>query len=256
MNAVLESFLTFGLGVQEFLFLLEKGAVVSGDTQDAVGIYAAQFRSGIGEVFEEVTVVADDDAGELRALEQFFEPLDAGEIEVVGGFVEQQDVGGLHQGFGDGEAFLPSAGEGGGLGVEVFEAGATESLGEAACAFVFGSVLERCLDDRSYGAVFRELGILHDVAHPGAFAHGDFTAVGVDLSRKNAEKRGFAGAVGANQSDAIAFGDGEPDILKERIRAECLRQALDIDDGWQRGMRSETFRIAGGFGICSLPTSS
>ena len=36
---------------------------------------------------------------------------------------------------------------------------------------------------------------------------------------ENFEERGFAGAVGTDQADAIAFRDGERNILEERGRA-------------------------------------
>ena len=99
--------------------------------------------------------MADDDAGEGGGGEEFFEPLDAGQVEVVGGLVEEEDVGLLGEGEGDGEAFFPAAGVGLGDGVEVLESGAAEGFGGA--AFPLGLVdvvlLEGLVDDFAGGDV-------------------------------------------------------------------------------------------------------
>jgi hypothetical protein len=54
---------------------------------------AIEPQRGAGEPFEERAVVADDHERAGIALEPGFQPVDRGEIEVVGRFVQQQDVG-------------------------------------------------------------------------------------------------------------------------------------------------------------------
>jgi hypothetical protein len=96
--------------VQEFFFLLQKGAVVAVDAERAIGINAIELDHVGGDILQKVAVVAHDDAGEGGLLQQIFEPGDSEEIEMIGGLVEQKDVGMLHQSFDDGETLLPAAG--------------------------------------------------------------------------------------------------------------------------------------------------
>ena len=50
---------------------------------------------------------------------------------------------------------------------------------------------------------------------------------------ENFQERGFAGTVGADQADAIAFRDGERNILEERRGAVAFRESLGVDDRGQ-----------------------
>ena len=63
----------------------------------------------IGDIFEEIAVVADDYAGERSVLQQRFEPFNSGEIEMVCGLVQQQNIRLLDQSFGNRQAFFPAA---------------------------------------------------------------------------------------------------------------------------------------------------
>ncbi len=109
MNQILQRFLTLGLRVQEFLFLLEKLAVVAMNAKRTIGINPIEFDHVRSDVLQEITVMADDHAGKCRSLKQVFEPRDSGKIEMVGGLVEQQNVGMLHQCLDNGQPFLPAA---------------------------------------------------------------------------------------------------------------------------------------------------
>src|SRR5208337_223155 len=110
VNQILQRLLTPGLRVQEFFFLLQKLAVVAVDAEGAIGINAIELDHVGGDVFEKVAVVADDYAGECRSLQQIFEPGDSGKIEMVGGLVEQENVGMLHQGVDNGVTLLTASG--------------------------------------------------------------------------------------------------------------------------------------------------
>ena len=57
---------------------------------------------------------------------------------MIGGFVQEQNVGTLHQGLDDRQALLPSPGERGSFRIEVREPRATEGFGEARSAFRLG----------------------------------------------------------------------------------------------------------------------
>ena len=82
--------------------------------------------------------MADDHAGEGRALQGFFQPLDAGQVQVIGGFVEQDDFRLLHQRFGDGEPLAPASRKRLGFGIEIAEAGAAHGFRLASLPFRFG----------------------------------------------------------------------------------------------------------------------
>ncbi len=78
-----------------------------------------------------------------------------------------------------------------------------------------------------------EFGNLRDGTEARALANRHFAGVGFHAAGKNFEQRGFAGAVRADQADAIAFGNGEGNILKKRRGSVSLGKSLCADDGRQ-----------------------
>ena len=64
------------------------------------------------------------------------------------------------------------------------------------------------------GVAFGELGLLRHVADARVAAEGDGAAIGIDLAGEDAQQGGFAGAVAADQAEALAFGDAERDVLE------------------------------------------
>ena len=81
--------------------LLQPGAVVAlpGDAFAAV-----ELENPAGHMVEEVAVVGDGDDGAFVLLQVLLEPIDTLGIEVVGGLVEQQDVGLLQEQAAEGHA--------------------------------------------------------------------------------------------------------------------------------------------------------
>jgi len=65
-----------------------------------------------------------------------------------------------------------------------------------------------------------------------AFAYGDVAGVGERDAAEDVEKSGLAGAVGANDADAIAFGNCEGDVLKKGNDAVAFGKSLGADDRW------------------------
>ena len=91
----------------------------------------------------------DEDEGVGVVVEIVLEPVAGFEIEVVGGLVEQQEVGLLQQELGEGDAHLPAAGEFFGVALPVFlgEAEAAEDgadLGVEGVAVVGVELVWRC----------------------------------------------------------------------------------------------------------------
>src|SRR5690606_16698002 len=97
-----------GFLFEAFRLLLEPGGVVAlvGDAAAAV-----EFEDPAGDLVEEIPVVGDDEDRALVFDEVFLEPGDGLGVEMVGGLVEQQEVGGLEQQPAEGDAALLAAGE-------------------------------------------------------------------------------------------------------------------------------------------------
>ena len=68
VHEILERFLAFALRVEILLLGFQEVAVISIDAEKTVFIGAIEFDHVIGDIFEEVAVVADDDTGEGSVL--------------------------------------------------------------------------------------------------------------------------------------------------------------------------------------------
>ena len=64
VNQIFQRFLTLGLRMQKFFFLLEKCAVVAAHSKRAIGIDAVEFDHIGRDIFQKITVVTYDDASE------------------------------------------------------------------------------------------------------------------------------------------------------------------------------------------------
>ncbi len=69
-DLVLQALLFFFLGGEDGFAAVEEVGVVAGDAEEAVGIHAVDFDDAVGDVFEEVAVMGDDDVGELGGVEE------------------------------------------------------------------------------------------------------------------------------------------------------------------------------------------
>ena len=128
---LVEVTLGFGFEVVAPGFEMGKPAV------DAAGRAGVEPDEAAAEGFEQAAVVADEDDAGAEGFEFGFEPFDGGEVEVVGGFVEEEEVGRGGEGAGEGGAALLAAGEGGGM-LGAVEAEAVEE-GAAAVGVVVGA---------------------------------------------------------------------------------------------------------------------
>ena len=80
VHAIFQGFLAIFLGVEIGFLGFEKGAVISIDAKRAGFVGWIHFDDGVGDIFEEIAVVADYDAGECCTLQHRFQPLDSGQI--------------------------------------------------------------------------------------------------------------------------------------------------------------------------------
>ncbi len=221
-----ERFLAARLGFDEGFLLLEEIAVTAFDADDAAVVDAVDFDHAADYVVEKVAVVGDDDAGEGSLGEQLFEPEDALEIEVVGGLVEEEQVGVEDELAGDGEAAAPTAGERPGLGRALGEPSAAERERNARTEFaLISGRRERMGDSLVDGLIGREVGLLRDVAGAQIAARVERAFIGLEFAGEDLEERGLTGPVGADQAEAFAFGDAEGDAAKESSGSEILGYA-------------------------------
>ena len=172
-----------------------------------------------------VHVMGGDEKGDPLAGEEENEVPEgaAGDgVDAGGGFIEEDDFGGVDDGAGEGEALFPAAGELAGAAVEVGgDGGEGDDIGEAAGVAVGGEAVDSGVEFDVFadGEVFVEAealghvtdaladlgGVLADVEieeMTGAGGDFDEAAEGLDDGR-------FAGSVRAEKAEDFAAFDGE-----------------------------------------------
>ena len=175
--------------LQVVLALLEVAAVVAG-----VGSHAAVLERGdvVDAGVHEGTVVADDEHGAVVVGDKAAQPLDALEVKVVGGLVQEQQVGVAQEELGQCDTHLPAARELGARALKVgdLKAEAGKDLAgvalELVAAQVFKAVLNLAVLVKERVDIFALLGELGDLGLQlvGALAHAaDFLGSGHDLSK-------------------------------------------------------------------------
>ena len=131
--------------LQVVLALLKVAAVVAG-----VSGHAAVLERGdvVDAGVHEGAVVADDEDGAVVVGDKTSQPLDALEVQVVGGLVQQQQIGVAQEELGERDAHLPAARELGARALKVgdFEAQAGQDLAGIALELVAAQVLKAVLD--------------------------------------------------------------------------------------------------------------
>ena len=208
---------------------------------------------------EKLAVVADHQQRAFEALEPAFEPDEGVQVQVVGGLVEQQQVGRTHQRAGQLQAHAPAtrkavdgrvellnleaqphqqglrtrAGiEGVGLGqrgVSVGDGmavaallGACQgglSLGEAGVAL-----------DHEVGGGLRRFGHrLRHLGHAPVGGHLGVAAIGMQFAGEQGEQRRLARAVVPHQGDLLAGLQGEGDVIEDHLGAAAQGEVFQLD---------------------------
>ncbi len=189
---------------------------------------ALEVKDLIGDVVEQIAVMADDDDRRGAALQIVGEPQHAFEVEIVGRFVEKQEVGLGEQHRGERHPHTPAAGifcerpalrrlveaepledsrrpRRRGMSADIEEAGV--NFGDAAGIgrdFRFGEerrALAVGREDEVDQAFRSARRLLLDAADAQAFRCDDFAALGRELAADQAEKCGLAGAVASDEPD-------------------------------------------------------
>ncbi len=182
-------------------------------------------------------------------MQPVFQPDDCVEIQVVGRFVEQQQVGAAHQRLRQIQPHAPAAREAADRLARLFEReaeaeqqslgaggrGVAVGVGERGMRFAFrGAVMrgrgfgDACFDGAQGSVAVERVGegglvrggrFLRDVGDLPVRRHREIAAVGVQLAEQNGKQRRLARAVRPHQAGLLAGVEGERGVFKERLGA-------------------------------------
>ena len=226
-----------------------------------------EFHDAVGDPVEEVAVVRDEQTGAGIVLEEAFEPFDGLHVEMVGRFVEDEQVRLGQQGAAERDAaFFPAreiarqpVGGGGAQVVDeradaVLDLPAVEvvdvveqfagAVGIRRLVLVLGDEVQDGLrageDVGLDGAVVVELEVLRQVAGDEFAAADDLPRVGRDLPGGDAQEGALARAVAADEADAVALVDGERGLVEDRLHAVARFEVGDAEDGGRHAEKAES----------------
>ena len=191
----------------------------------------------VRHLVEEAPVVRDDDAGDVP-LQQLFERLDAVDVEVVGGLVEQHEVGRRCANASASAARLRSPPE--------TDAGAASGFTEKRCRNSLSRASRRpqlrarraCSRSRHAAPAIRAG--FRPAAAPAPAPRCamietrpalHFAGIERKRAEQRAQQRGLAGAVAPDETDAIAGLDGERRAVEQRGETEREFRVLEGDQG-------------------------
>ena len=178
-----------------------------------------------GQALEERAVVADDDERALVAREPRFKPLDGRQVEVIGRLVEQQQIGRLSQGAGEGGAAPFAAAGSGRLAVHVDAelAGNRLDLVPLGRVVALQREVHQCL-------VAGEVGILLEQDDPSAGLDLASPAIGLDAVRDQPQERRLADPVSSDQRQPVARADMQVEGLEQPAPALLQAEAFPGKD--------------------------
>src|SRR5690606_32268549 len=77
----------------------------------AISFASFQLHDEVANPVEEITVVRNGDKSSVGCIEISFQPLDGRQVEVVGRFVEDQEIGLIEENSGHGDPFFLTSGQ-------------------------------------------------------------------------------------------------------------------------------------------------
>ena len=177
--------------------------------------------------------MGDDDESAGARPHVLGQPGDALDVQVVGGLVEHEQVQRPDQLGGQRHAAALATGHRGDRGVEAqpveLEAGEHRADGGVAGPLVLGGEHRRREDDVAHRRPGREGAGLVEDAHRHVAAEGDPAGVGLVGAGEQRQQRALAAAVAADDTDPLAGGDPEGDVVEDDGRAVCLVHPLEVD---------------------------
>ena len=203
-----------------------------------IDLAVVEFHDDVAHAVEEVTVVGYHEEGAAGAAEIILEVFDGVNVEVVGGLVEDQEIGFCGQYLRDGHAFDLSAGEFFHLLLGT-QSEFGEDADDAVLVFEAAFRVERREERRAAGKhLFEQRGfrveviVLLEESDPDFLEELDLPAgIGFVLAGQDAHERGLAGAVGGDQGNLVAFVHIEADMVEQHFRPVGLGDVLDLQVG-------------------------
>ena len=210
---------------------------------------------------EELAVVRDQQQGAGVLEQPLLQPQHRVQVEVVGGFVEQQQVAGHHQRARQVQAHPPAAGELAdrpvmGLGRESQAVQQASGAGLGVVAAEFGQLLVGlghrfpvlaevglgfgpdhlghdvvAAKHEVDGRVRQRRGFLGDAGDADPVGHVDVAKVGLDLAAHRREQAGLAGPVAADHAHPPAGVQGQVDIGQQQALTPAQGEVSEGDHG-------------------------
>jgi hypothetical protein len=196
-----------------------------------------------GHAVQEGAVVGDGHHAALEVDQQLLQPLDRVQVQVVGGFVEQQDIGLAHQRLGECDAFAGSAGQRADLRLWI-QMQAMQGLLDAllpvpavlrlnralqgievalTVRVLFDQLdqsLEACAHRSEHGVVRVQQRFLGDKRQAHALLELDHSVVRFLHASQDLEQRGLSRAVASDEADALATLQREAGLVEKCHVAE------------------------------------
>ena len=228
---------------------------------------AAQLPDAGADGVQKIAVMADDQHRAAVGLEVIFQPFHGFQVQVVGRLVQDQQIRTLQQQTGQAQTSLLTAGKDArqfdpgihreahtvehlfDLGVHIISVHGIHDGGAVGDFLGQGCVMRVCsqaalqvvhllhgVQRRGEGQFHRGVNVqrggqarvLLQIATGHAGAKGSIACIGQALAAQDAQQRGFAGAVCANDADAVAALDPGVDVLQNFMFAKAFAQVLQF----------------------------
>ena len=174
--------------------------------------------------------MTDEEQGAVVFEQEVFEDFEGFDVEVVGGLVEDEQVGGLGEETREQQTIALAAREGadGRAGTFTREKKIFEIAHEIARASVDRDDIPSLTDIIEHRLGLVELRAeLIEVRHLDVRAMFDFALRRFELTHEQFEKRGLARTVGANDTDLIAALNGGGEVINEILALDAVLGAED-----------------------------
>jgi hypothetical protein len=209
--------LLLGLGLEGFGFTDQEGIVIA---IPVAQVAAVEFDDAGGEAAEEGAVMGDEEEGPAIAQEKGFQPGDGIEVEMVGRFIEEDDIGGAEEGMGEKDPATGTPGEGGELGFGVELKSGEDLPGFESLAGIIG-ILVSGADDIQCMAVEVAWDLLGEAGDTDFRCPDDLAGIRFGFAGQDAEHGAFPRAVDAKQADAVTPLDVQFHIIEQRFTPEA-----------------------------------